>query len=65
VSYINVQVDATPGVMVRIGVNLKEGDPIGMNPNSQEIVRSPVSGVVEFITFDSDTHTLIITIKED
>jgi len=33
-----------------------------MKPNSREIVHSPVSGVVEFTTFDSDTHTLIVTI---
>nr|WP_274703213.1 glycine cleavage system protein H [Acetomicrobium hydrogeniformans] len=51
--------------MVRTGANLKEGDPIGMKPNSQEIVRSPVSGLIKFITFDSDTHTLIVTIKEN
>ncbi len=65
VSYVNVQVDATAGVMVRIGANIKEGDPVGMKPNSREIVHSPVSGVVEFTTFDSDTHTLIVTIKEN
>lgn len=64
-SYVNVQVDATAGVMVRTDVDLKEGDPIGMKPNSREIVRSPVSGVIKFITFDSDTHTLIVTIKEN
>lgn len=64
-SCVNLQVDATTGVMVRTGANLKEGDPIGMKPNSQEIVRSPVSGVIKFITFDSDTHTLIVTIKEN
>nr|WP_273702056.1 glycine cleavage system protein H [Acetomicrobium sp.] len=51
--------------MVRTGVDLKEGDPIGMKPNSREILRSSVSGVVEFITFDSDMHTLIVTIKEN
>lgn len=64
-SYVNVQVDATAGVMVRTGVDLKEGDPIGMKPNSREIVRSPVSGVIKFITFDSDMHTLIVTIREN
>lgn len=62
---VNVQVDATAGVQALSGVHVAEGDPIGMEPNTQEIVRSPISGIVEFITFDSDTHTLIVTIRSN
>ena len=63
--HVNVRVDATAGVRVLSGVHVAEGDSIGIDPDAQETVRSPISGVVEFITFDSDMHTLIVTIRSN
>lgn len=65
VKRINVRVDATAGVQALSGAHVAEGDPIGIDPDAQETVRSPISGIVEFITFDSDTHTLIVTIRSN
>lgn len=62
---VNVRVDATAGVRVLSGVHVGEGDPVGKELNTLETVRSPISGIVEFITFDSDTHTLIVTIRSN
>lgn len=65
VKRVNVRVDATAGVRVLSGVHVAEGDPVGKELNTRETVRSPISGIVEFITFDSDTHTLIVTIRSN
>jgi len=65
VKHVNVRVDATAGVQALSGAHVAEGDPIGIDPDAQETVRSPISGIVEFITFDSDTHTLIVTIRSN
>ncbi len=63
---ISVRVDATTGVQVSRGTKVEKGQVIGLDPYYKGVpVLSPLPGRVQYISFDADSHTLIISIKTE
>ena len=58
-----LNVEASFGVKVKVGDRVKKGMELGMNPNAQGTLVSPVSGSVSDISFNPRNHTLEIKIK--
>lgn len=59
---IELTVDATFGLQVRLGDYVKQNQQMGTKSDCLDFLYSPVSGTVKEITFDSDVHCFIITI---
>ena len=55
------KVDATFGVLVKIGERVKKGDKLGLSSNLEEII-SEEEGIVKNIIFDGQEHVFIIEI---
>jgi hypothetical protein len=60
---IAVQVSAYTGVRARVGGAVNKGDLIGVDPDTRDAVPSPASGVVRWINFDPESHTLVVSIE--
>ncbi len=55
------KVDATFGVLVKIGERVKKGDKLGLSSELKEII-SEEEGIVKNIIFDGQEHVFIIEI---
>jgi|YelNatPaOPRAMG01_1025707.scaffolds.fasta_scaffold00665_6 biotin carboxyl carrier protein len=55
------KVDATFGVLVKIGERVKKGDKLGLSSNLKDII-SEEEGIVKNIIFDGQEHIFIIEI---
>ncbi|MCL0076558.1 glycine cleavage system protein H [Dehalococcoidia bacterium] len=60
---IAVRVSAYTGVRTRVGREISKGDLIGVEPDTRDAVPSPASGMVKGISFDPESHTLIVDIE--
>ncbi len=59
---IEIKVDATYGVKVKVGDKVSKGQEAGKNPFANEVVTCPVSGVVREIRFEPENHEFVIVL---
>ena len=59
---IEIKVDATYGVTVKVGDKVSKGQEIGQKSFAGEIATSPVSGVVRNIRFEPTNHEFVIVL---
>jgi hypothetical protein len=58
-----LKADATFGLKVRVADIVQRGDEIGTKPDTSEALVSPVSGIVEVISFNGEEHTFEVIIE--
>jgi hypothetical protein len=58
-----IVIDATPGPAVRVGETVHPGTILGYRASDGSAVRSSVTGIVEYCTFDADRHLLQLHIS--
>jgi len=57
-----VRVDATYGVVVRVGDEVHAGQALGETASAQRPAVCPISGIVEDVRFDPGRHEFVVTI---
>ncbi len=60
-----LHLDATFGSKVKIGDRIKTGQEVGKDSDSDQIVVSPMAGVISSITFNPENHTFVVVIKAE
>lgn len=58
-----LQIEATLGIKIKVGDRIKKGERIGLSPDLNNSVLSPVEGAVEDISFDGQKHMFVIRLK--
>ncbi len=61
---IMLQVEAGPGVKIKVGDKVKKGEKIGISPDQTNLILSPVNGIIEDISFDGQGHLFVVKVKE-
>ena len=58
-----LRADATFGLKVKVGDTIRPLEKIGSTGGNRCPVTSPVSGIVESISFDPDSHEFVVVIS--
>ncbi len=58
-----LQVEATPGIKIKVGDRVKKGEKVGLSPDLNNSVLSPREGIVEDIAFEGAKHMFVIRLK--
>jgi len=59
---VNLRVDATCHLTVKVGDKIRRGEPLCTGSDPQEEQTDPVSGIVRDIQFDPGNHEFVIRI---
>ncbi|HOJ92535.1 MAG TPA: hypothetical protein PKW23_02590 [Dictyoglomaceae bacterium] len=57
------KVDATFGILVRVGDKIQKGDKLGIDKNLKDILAQE-DGVVKNIVFDGNEHMFLIEVED-
>ncbi|MBW8003083.1 MAG: hypothetical protein FVQ80_13870 [Planctomycetes bacterium] len=60
---IEIKVDATYGVKVKVGDNVDRGQEIGKASCTGQMVTASISGVVREIRFEPQSHEFAVVLK--
>ena len=60
-----MKVDAASGLKVEVGDMVQSGAEIGIEPDTEKPLVSPVAGVIKGIAFNSDEHIFEVLLQRD
>jgi hypothetical protein len=58
-----IRVDATHGLIVRVGDDMRPGDIVCDTHAAQSVCVCPVRGTIESISFDPEHHEFVLSVR--
>ena len=62
-SKVVLRTDATFGLKVKIGDEVRRGREIGTEPDAKCPAASPIRGVVKSVSFDPESHEFLVVVS--
>ncbi|UCF00320.1 MAG: hypothetical protein JSV82_04440 [Planctomycetota bacterium] len=60
---IILRTDATFGLKLKVGDEVRRGDRVGVNSKTGGSVTSPICGAVKIVSFDAESHEFIVVVS--